>query len=212
VRVPVYAARVEDGFVVVEPRKEVATTCCYCGVGCGVLVSTFENEIVSVRGDPAHPANRGQLCTKGTTLHLTQRPDFRVHYPELRTERGKVRKRASWDAALDLAAQRFSACIAEHGPDSVAFYISGQLLTEDYYVFNKLAKGLIGTNNVDTNSRLCMSSAVAGYKLSLGADAPPCCYEDIDHADLIFIAGSNTAFAHRSFSAASRRRGRRTRR
>ena len=196
VRLPVYAARVEEGFVVVEPRKEVATTCCYCGVGCGVLVSTFENEIVSVRGDPAHPANRGQLCTKGTTLHLTQRPDFRALYPELRTERGKGRRRASWDEALDLAAKRFSACIAEHGPDSVAFYISGQLLTEDYYVFNKLAKGLIGTNNVDTNSRLCMSSAVAGYKLSLGADAPPCCYEDIDHADLIFIAGSNTAFAH----------------
>jgi len=196
VRVPVYTARVEDGFVVVEPRKEVATTCCYCGVGCGVLVSTLENEIVSVRGDPAHPANRGQLCTKGTTLHLTQRPDFRVHYPELRTERGKVRKRASWDDVLDHAAQRFAACIQKHGPDSVAFYISGQLLTEDYYVFNKLAKGLISTNNVDTNSRLCMSSAVAGYKLSLGADAPPCCYDDIDHADLILIAGSNTAFAH----------------
>ena len=189
-RVPVYPARVEDGFVHVEPRKEVATTCCYCGVGCGVLVSSVENEIVSVRGDPAHPANRGQLCTKGMTLHLSQRPEFRLLYPEIGG------KRASWDEALDLAAQRFSSCIAEHGPDSVAFYISGQLLTEDYYVFNKLAKGLIGTNNVDTNSRLCMSSAVAGYKLSLGADAPPCCYEDIDHADLIFIAGSNTAFAH----------------
>ncbi|MEA3192885.1 MAG: assimilatory nitrate reductase catalytic subunit [Betaproteobacteria bacterium] len=196
VRVPVYAARVEDGFVVVEPRKEVATTCCYCGVGCGVLASVFQGEITSVRGDPAHPANRGQLCTKGTTLHLSQQPDFRLLHPELRTERGKLRKRASWDEALDLAARRFSACIAEHGPDSVAFYISGQLLTEDYYVFNKLAKGLIGTNNVDTNSRLCMSSAVAGYKLSLGADAPPCCYEDIDHADLILVAGSNTAFAH----------------
>ena len=189
-RVPVYPARVEDGVVFVEPRREVATTCCYCGVGCGVLVSPVQNEIVSLRGDPAHPANRGQLCTKGTTLHLSQRPEFRLLYPEIGG------KRASWSEALDLAAKRFSACIAEHGPDSVAFYISGQLLTEDYYVFNKLAKGLIGTNNVDTNSRLCMSSAVAGYKLSLGADAPPSCYEDIDHADLIFIAGSNTAFAH----------------
>ncbi len=196
VRLPVYAARVEEGFVVVEPRKEVATTCCYCGVGCGVLVSAFQGEIVSVRGDPAHPANFGQLCTKGTTLHLSQNPAFRALHPELRTERGKPRRRVSWDEALDLAAQRFSACIAEHGPDSVAFYISGQLLTEDYYVFNKLAKGLIGTNNVDTNSRLCMSSAVAGYKLSLGADAPPACYEDIEHADLVLIAGSNTAFAH----------------
>ena len=189
-RVPVYPARVEDGLVFIEPRKEVATTCCYCGVGCGVLVAAVENEITGVRGDPAHPANRGQLCTKGATLHLSQRPGFRLLYPEIGG------KRASWDEALDFAAKRFSACIAEHGPDSVAFYISGQLLTEDYYVFNKLAKGLIGTNNVDTNSRLCMSSAVAGYKLSLGADAPPCCYEDIDHAELIVIAGSNTAFAH----------------
>ena len=189
-RVPVYPARVEDGFVHVEPRKEVATTCCYCGVGCGVLVSSAGDEIVSVRGDPAHPANRGELCTKGAALHLSQRPEFRLLYPEIGG------KRASWDEALDLAAKRFSACIAEHGPDSVAFYVSGQLLTEDYYVFNKLAKGLIGTNNIDTNSRLCMSSAVAGYKLSLGADAPPCCYEDIDHAELILIAGSNTAFAH----------------
>ena len=93
-------------------------------------------------------------------------------------------------------ADRFAACIATHGPDSVAFYVSGQLLTEDYYVFNKLAKGLVGTNNIDTNSRLCMSSAVTGYKATLGADAPPACYEDIDHADLIFIAGSNTAWAH----------------
>jgi assimilatory nitrate reductase catalytic subunit len=195
-RVPVYEARVEDGFVHVEPRKEVATTCAYCGVGCGVLVSTFGNEIHSVRGDPAHPANHGRLCTKGTTLHLAQRPDYRLLYPEVRAARGKPGRRTSWDEALDVAARRFRACIDKHGPDSVAFYISGQLLTEDYYVFNKLAKGLIGTNNVDTNSRLCMSSAVAGYKLSLGADAPPCCYEDIDHAELIFIAGSNTAFAH----------------
>jgi formylmethanofuran dehydrogenase subunit B len=102
----------------------------------------------------------------------------------------------SWDGALDFAAAKFAALIREHGPDSVAFYISGQLLTEDYYVFNKLAKGLVGTNNVDTNSRLCMSSAVAGYKATLGADAPPACYEDIDAAECIFIAGSNTAFAH----------------
>ena len=195
VRVPVYEARIEQGFVYVEPRKETATTCCYCGVGCGVLVSTTSGEIASVRGDPLHPANRGELCNKGTTLHLT-RDAGRLLYPELRESRQKPRRRASWDDALGLAARRFAASIAEHGPDSVAFYISGQLLTEDYYVFNKLAKGLVGTNNVDTNSRLCMSSAVAGYKLSLGADAPPCSYEDIDHADLILIAGSNTAFAH----------------
>ena len=102
----------------------------------------------------------------------------------------------SWDAALDLAVDKFGQIFDAHGPDAVGFYISGQLLTEDYYVFNKLAKGLIGTNNVDTNSRLCMSSAVAGYKATLGADAPPACYEDLDHADCVFIAGSNMAFAH----------------
>src|SRR3954451_16148323 len=97
VRLPVYDARVEEGFVVVEPRKEVASTCCYCGVGCGVLISSLQDEIVSVRGDPAHPANRGQLCTKGTTLHLSQNPAFRLSYPELREGRSKPRRRASWD-------------------------------------------------------------------------------------------------------------------
>ena len=190
VRIPVYAARIEDGFVVVEPHQQVSTTCCYCGVGCGVVVSSSGNEIISVKGDARHPANFGRLCTKGTSLHLGMDAGARLLHPEVNGVR------ASWDEALDLAARRFQETIAAYGPDSVAFYISGQLLTEDYYVFNKLAKGMIGTNNVDTNSRLCMSSAVAGYKMSLGADAPPCSYEDIDAADLIFIAGSNTAFAH----------------
>ena len=120
----------------------------------------------------------------------------RARYPELRPARDAPRRRVDWDEALDHAAERFAATIRAHGPDSVAFYISGQLLTEDYYVFNKLAKGLIGTNNVDTNSRLCMSSAVAGYKMTLGADAPPACYDDIDAPQCIFIAGSNTAYAH----------------
>jgi assimilatory nitrate reductase catalytic subunit len=189
-RIPVYAAHVEDGWVVVEPRKQVATTCCYCGVGCGVVVSTLKSGIFSVKGDAAHPANHGRLCSKGAALHLSTDIGARLLHPEVNGER------TSWDRALDHAAEKFRQIIAAHGPDAVAFYISGQLLTEDYYVFNKLAKGLIGTNNVDTNSRLCMSSAVAGYKQSLGADAPPCAYEDIDAADLILIAGSNTAFAH----------------
>ncbi len=189
-RIPVYSARLEEGWVVVEPRKQVATTCCYCGVGCGIVVTTLKNGIYSVKGDAAHPANHGRLCTKGAALHLSTDSGARLLYPEVNGER------KTWDQALDHAADRFRQIIAAHGPDAVAFYISGQLLTEDYYVFNKLAKGLIGTNNVDTNSRLCMSSAVAGYKLSLGADAPPCAYEDIDTADLILIAGSNTAFAH----------------
>jgi assimilatory nitrate reductase catalytic subunit len=176
--------------------QETKSTCCYCGVGCGVLIQTEAGKITGVRGDPDHPANFGRLCTKGATLHLTTKPEARALYPELRRNRNEPRQRASWDESLDYIAARFAATINKYGPDSVAFYISGQLLTEDYYIFNKLAKGLIGTNNVDTNSRLCMSSAVAGYKATLGADAPPACYEDIDHADCIFIAGSNTAYAH----------------
>jgi assimilatory nitrate reductase catalytic subunit len=189
VRIPVYAAKVQEGDVFVEPRREIATTCCYCGVGCGVLARISNNEIISVRGDPAHPANFGRLCTKGMTLHRAD-PSFRALYPEVCGER------RSWDETLDFMAEFFSRTISRHGPDSVAFYISGQFLTEDYYVFNKLAKGLIGTNNIDTNSRLCMASAVAGYKQTLGADAPPACYEDVDCADCIFIAGSNAAWAH----------------
>jgi len=173
-----------------------SSVCCYCGVGCCVLVESEGDRITGVRGDPAHPANFGRLCTKGSTLHLTARAEGRLLYPELRATREAPRRRASWDEALSHTADRFAQTIARHGPDAVAFYISGQLLTEDYTVFNKLARGLVGTNNVDTNSRLCMSSAVAGYKLTLGADAPPACYEDIEHADLIFIAGSNPAWAH----------------
>ncbi|MFN7087513.1 MAG: molybdopterin-dependent oxidoreductase [Burkholderiales bacterium] len=176
--------------------SETRSTCCYCGVGCGVVIAADDGVITGVRGDPEHPANSGRLCAKGSTLHLSARHDLRALHPELRRERVAPRRRASWDEALDHCAQRFADIIAAHGPDSVAFYVSGQLLTEDYYVFNKLARGLVGTNNIDTNSRLCMSSAVAGYKRSLGADAPPACYEDIDCAACLFIAGSNTVFAH----------------
>lgn len=176
--------------------KETKSTCCYCGVGCGVLIQSDERGIVGVKGDPEHPANRGRLCTKGATLDLTTDTSYRLLNPLRREAHGGELKRSSWADALDLAADRFADIIRAHGPDSVAFYISGQLMTEDYYVFNKLAKGLIGTNNVDTNSRLCMSSAVAGYKQTLGADAPPCSYADIGLADVIFIAGANPAVAH----------------
>ena len=178
---------------------DVKSTCCYCGTGCGVLVEADGDRVVAVRGDPQHPSSRGKLCSKGTALHLTMTPSAmagRARFPEMRTARAGPRARVSWDAALDHLAERFAATIAKHGPDAVAFYVSGQLLTEDYYAFNKLAKGLIGTANIDTNSRLCMSSAASGYMKTLGADAPPGCYEDIDHAACIFIAGSNTAFAH----------------
>jgi assimilatory nitrate reductase catalytic subunit len=145
-----------------------------------VVIQSEGERIIGVRGDSDRPANFGHLCTKGAMLHLSARPDSRARHPELRRNRGEPRKRVSWDEVLDHAADRFATVIREHGPDSVAFYISGQLLMEDYYVFNRLAKGLIGTNNIDTNSRLCMSSAPAGYKATLGADAPPACYADIE--------------------------------
>ncbi len=179
---------------------ETKSTCPYCGVGCGVIIESDGRRITGVRGDPDHPANFGRLCSKGSTLHLTASEavtrQVRLLHPMQRLRRGEPAQPLAWDAALDLATERFAGIVEDHGPDAVGFYLSGQLLTEDYYVFNKLAKGLIGTNNVDTNSRLCMSSAVSGYKATLGADAPPACYEDIAHAHTLFVAGSNTAFAH----------------
>ena len=175
---------------------ETRSTCAYCGVGCGVIIEHDGARITGVRGDPDHPANRGKLCTKGSTLHLTTAGSTRITQPQLRLAREEDRRDVDWDTAFSHAAERFSAIIREHGPDAVAFYVSGQLLTEDYYVFNKLARALVGTNQIDTNSRLCMSSAVSGYKRSLGADCVPGCYEDIDHADLFFIAGANPAWAH----------------
>ena len=176
--------------------REVKSTCCYCGVGCGVLIRTDGEKILGVRGDPAHPANGGRLCTKGASLDQTLVGEQRLRYPAWRRDRNAPAARIDWSLALDMAAERFAEIIRQHGPDAVAFYISGQLMTEDYYVFNKLAKGLIGTNNVDTNSRLCMSSAVAGYKRTLGADAPPCTYRDIARAGSLLIAGANPAVAH----------------
>ncbi len=178
---------------------ETRSTCCYCGTGCGVVIESSAGVITGVRGDAAHPANFGKLCTKGATLALTMQPSAttgRARYPEARADRTQPRQRATWQETLDTLATKFADTIQQHGPDAVGFYVSGQLLTEDYYVFNKLAKGLIGTNNIDTNSRLCMSSTVTGYQQTLGTDAPPCSYEDIDHATCLFIAGSNTAFAH----------------
>jgi assimilatory nitrate reductase catalytic subunit len=180
---------------IANPRI-TASTCCYCGVGCGVLIEHDDEKILGVSGDPQHPANFGKLCSKGSTLHLTGDLAARALHPELRLGKQMARARTDWDTALDHAANVFAETIREHGPDSVAFYISGQLLTEDYYAFNKLARALIGTNNIDSNSRLCMSSAVVGYKRSLGADAPPCSYEDIETSDCVMIVGSNMAYAH----------------
>ena len=165
------------------------TTCPYCGVGCGVLVSR-DGEGWNVRGDPEHPANRGRLCSKGAALAETLGLEDRLLHPEIGG------RSVTWEAALDAVAQRFAAVIAEHGPDAVAFYVSGQLLTEDYYVANKLMKGYLGSGNIDTNSRLCMASAVAGHKRAFGADAVPGCYEDIELADLVVLVGSNAAWTH----------------
>ncbi len=180
--------------------RETKTVCPYCGVGCGVVVESDGARITGVRGDPDHPANRGRLCTKGATLHLTAAPDItrqvRLLEPMHRAHRGAAPQPLPWDDALDLAAERIAAVVRTHGRDALGLYVSGQLLTEDYYVFNKLARALLATNQIDSNSRLCMSSAVVGYKTTLGADAPPACYDDLAHAHTVFIAGSNTAWAH----------------
>ncbi|OUR65095.1 nitrate reductase [Methylophaga sp. 42_25_T18] len=170
--------------------KTTKTTCAYCGVGCGVLATTHDDGSVSVAGDPEHPANFGRLCSKGSALADTIGLEGRLLHPEVNGQQ------TSWDEALSHVSDGFNKIIAEHGPDAVAFYASGQLLTEDYYVANKLMKGFIGSANIDTNSRLCMASAVVGYKRAFGADAVPCSYEDLELADLIVIEGSNTAWCH----------------
>ena len=171
-------------------KKVVKTTCPYCGVGCGVLASLDDKGVVSIEGDPDHPANYGSLCSKGTALGETAYLQDRLLYPEIQGEQ------VSWEQALSTVSGRFSDIIAEHGADAVAFYVSGQLLTEDYYVANKLMKGFIGSANIDTNSRLCMSSAVAAYKRAFGEDCVPCSYEDLDKANLIILTGSNAAWCH----------------
>lgn len=173
------------------------STCCYCGVGCGILVRKDRKGSVTVEGDPDYPVNKGMLCSKGINLHHTvnDRSD-RLLYPQLRYHRSLPLQRVNWEQAMDRAAAVFSTFIKKYGPDSVAFYISGQCLTEEYYVINKLVKGFIGTNNIDTNSRLCMSSAVAAYKMSLGEDIVPVCYDDIELSDCIFVTGANPAWCH----------------
>ncbi len=173
-----------------QAPRTVKTTCPYCGVGCGVLASRQTDGSVTIKGDPEHPANFGRLCSKGSALGETLSLEGRLLYPQI----GGAR--ASWDVALDLVAQKFGAVIAEHGPDAVAIYGSGQLLTEDYYVANKLMKGFIGSGNMDTNSRLCMASSVAGHKRAFGSDTVPGCYEDLELADLVVLVGSNLAWCH----------------
>jgi assimilatory nitrate reductase catalytic subunit len=167
----------------------IKTTCAYCGTGCGVI-ATPGPDGMQITGDPEHPANFGRLCSKGSALGETLGTEGRLLAPQIGD------RTASWDEALDLVAGKLKDVIAEHGPDAVAFYVSGQLLTEDYYVANKLIKGYIGTANIDTNSRLCMASSVAGHKRAFGTDTVPGTYEDLEEADLIVLVGSNLAWCH----------------
>ena len=168
----------------------VNTTCPYCGVGCGVSATAGEGRALTVSGDQTHPANAGRLCSKGAALGATVGLEGRLLHPMI------GERRATWRQAIDLTAKRFKDTVAKHGPDSVAFYVSGQLLTEDYYAANKLMKGFVGSGNIDTNSRLCMASAVAAHKQAFGADLVPGCYDDLDLADLVVFSGHNAAWTH----------------
>ncbi|MEI2735594.1 MAG: molybdopterin-dependent oxidoreductase [Rhodoblastus sp.] len=170
--------------------QTIKTTCPYCGTGCGVAAKVDTPGRVEIAGDIEHPANFGRLCVKGAALGATLGLEDRLLYPKIGGER------ASWSAALDLVARRFAQTIERHGPDSVAFYVSGQILTEDYYVANKLMKGFIGSANIDTNSRLCMAASVAGHRRAFGADIVPGVYEDLEQADLVVLVGSNLAWCH----------------
>ena len=168
----------------------IRTTCPYCGVGCGIVAGPDGRGGASIDGDKDHPANLGRLCSKGAALGETLSLEDRLLHPEIDGQR------VSWDKALDTVASGFRDIIARHGPDAVAFYVSGQLLTEDYYAANKLIKGFLGTANIDTNSRLCMASSVAGHKRAFGSDTVPGLYEDFELADLVVLVGSNTAWCH----------------
>ncbi|OED84819.1 molybdopterin oxidoreductase family protein [Vibrio breoganii] len=172
----------------------IKTTCAYCGVGCGIEARPKHSGELEIRGDKEHPSNYGKLCTKGIALGETVIHDGRLFSPTLKTGHGD--EALSWEDATTMVAERFAQTIQQHGPDSVAFYVSGQLLTEDYYVANKLIKGFMGTANIDSNSRLCMASSVVGHKRAFGSDTVPVCYEDLEQAEMVVIVGSNLAWCH----------------
>ena len=177
-------------------NRWIKTYCPYCGVGCGLLAGIANGAVAKIKGDNDHPSSLGDLCLKAVYLPETLKTFDRLIYPQIRACSDGPFKRATWERSIGYLAQRFRAIIDEHGPDAVAFYGSGQLTTEEYYIANKLAKGFIGTNNFDTNSRLCMSSAVAGYNASFGSDGPPASYVDLDEANCFLLIGSNTADCH----------------
>src|SRR3981189_648621 len=173
----------------------VRTTCPYCGVGCGILAAVDRQGDATISGDPAHPANFGRLCSKGSALGETLSLDQRLLHPMFRQADGSL-ARTDWDTALAKVANGLRTIVDRDGPNAIAFYLSGQLLTEDYYVANKLMKGFIGASNVDTNSRLCMASSVAGHRRAFGADVVPGIYRDLDEADLIVLVGFDAAWGH----------------
>ena len=181
---------------VVASTRTVASVCPYCGVGCGILLETDGKKILKVSGDKNHPTNFGRLCTKGSTSAMALRDSGRMESAFLRNERGRDPVQIGMDEAISASAKRLRHIIDQHGPDAVALYVSGQMSTEAQYLANKLAKGFIGTNNIESNSRLCMASAGSGYKQSLGADAPPGSYQDFDRADVFFVIGANMADCH----------------
>jgi ferredoxin-nitrate reductase len=180
-----------------KEKDQYTSTCCYCGVGCGVLINKEKDGTITLEGDQNHPVNKGMLCSKGLNLHYTVNDKSdRLLYPQMRYNKNMPLQRVTWDEAMERTVAVFKTFIEKYGPDSVAFYASGQCLTEEYYVLNKLMKGFIGSNNIDTNSRLCMSSAVVGYKMSLGEDSVPICYDDIEVADCFYVTGANPAWCH----------------
>src|SRR3954464_6525295 len=182
--------------------SETRTTGRSCGVGCGLTASVEDGRLVSVRGDAEHPVNRGATCRKPTRLPEAVHAPDRATTPLWRGSTDERWREGSWRTVIAALADKLRSV----KPEEIAFYISGQLLTEDYYAVNKLAKGFLGTNNVDSNSRLCMSNAVAGYRESLGSDGPPASYADVDQADCLLLLGSNTAACHPILWARIRRR------
>src|SRR5688500_9479414 len=176
-------------------KREVKTLCPYCGVGCGILATTDGNNLLKVRGDPSHPSNLGRLCQKGASVAQTVNVTTRLRYPMIRDARGTLGVVSS-DTAVEHVSRELTSILQQHGPGAIGFYLSGQLTTEAQYLASKFAKGCLRTNHVDSNSRLCMSSAASGMTLSLGSDGPPACYADIELADAFFFIGSNAADCH----------------
>lgn len=179
-----------------SPTTAIKSVCPYCGVGCGIVMEVADQRIIKVVGDKEHPTNRGRLCTKGNTCAQALVGTGRLEHAYMRHERKQEPKRVEINSAIKETARRLREILDSHGPEAIALYVSGQMSIESQYLANKLVKGYLGSNNIESNSRLCMASAGSGYKLSLGADGPPGSYEDFDQADVFFVIGANMADCH----------------